>query len=175
MEKIMNRLSTKKLIMTALLMALTMIATMFIRIPLALGYVNLGDAFVLISVFLLGPLWGTIAGGVGSGLADVFGYITYAPGTLVIKSVMAILAYLVGKGLLKITKNNLFSEIVAGIVGAVVMAFGYFFYEMAFFATAGVAIANVPWNLLQGGVGVAIFVVAMRVLSTTKLIDKLKE
>ncbi len=169
----MKRISTKKLVMTALLMALTMVATMFIRIPLPLGYVNLGDAFVFISVFLLGPLWGTIAGGVGSGLADVFGYITYAPGTLVIKSVMAILAYLVGKGLLKVTKSNVFSEIVAGIVGAVVMAFGYFFYEMALFTTAGVAIANVPWNLLQGGVGVIIFVLVMRVLSATKLLDKL--
>ena len=55
--------------MTALMMALTMVATMYITIPLPLGYVNLGDVFVLMSVFVLGPVYGTIAAGVGSGLA----------------------------------------------------------------------------------------------------------
>ena len=64
----MKNATTKKLVMTALMMALTMVATMFIRIPLPLGYVNLGDVFVLLSVFILGPVYGTIAAGVGSGL-----------------------------------------------------------------------------------------------------------
>ena len=61
-------------------MALTFVSTMFIRVPLVLGYINLGDAFVLLSVFILGPVYGTIAAGVGSALADLFGYITYARG-----------------------------------------------------------------------------------------------
>ena len=82
-------------------MALTFVSTMFIRVPLVLGYINLGDAFVLLSVFILGPVYGTIAAGVGSALADLFGYITYAPGTLLIKTVMAIVAYLLYKLLLK--------------------------------------------------------------------------
>ena len=166
---------TQKLVFTALITALITISTMFIRIPLPLGYVNLGDAFIFLAVFLLGPLYGTIASGVGSAFADLLGFPLYAPGTLIIKALMALLACLVYKLINKNQKLSILAEIVAGIVGAVVMAFGYFFYEMAFFATAGVAIANVPWNLLQGGVGVVIFVVVMRVLSTTKLIDKLKE
>ena len=80
----MKNITTKKLVITALFMALTMVATMFIRIPLPLGYVNLGDVFVLLSVFVLGPIYGTIAAGVGSGLADLFGFVKYAPGTLII-------------------------------------------------------------------------------------------
>ena len=169
----MKTLTTKKIVMTALFMALTMVATMFIRIPLPLGYVNLGDVFVLLSVFILGPVYGTIAAGIGSGLADLFGYITYAPGTLIIKSAMALVAWLIYKLLSKATGKEMLGEIVGGILGALVMATGYFFYEMMFFTTAGVAIVNAPWNLLQGGVGVALSVIIIRVLKATKALEKL--
>ena len=64
----MKKLTTKKLVATALFMALTIVATMFIRIPLPLvGYVNLGDVFIFLSVFILGPLCGALVGGVGAG------------------------------------------------------------------------------------------------------------
>ena len=169
----MKTLTTKKLVMTALFMALTMVATMFIRIPLPLGYVNLGDVFVLLSVFILGPVYGTIAAGIGSGLADLFGYITYAPGTLIIKSAMALVAWLIYKVLLKATNKKMLAEIVGGVVGAILMATGYFFYEILFFTTPAVAIVNAPWNLLQGGIGVALSVILMRVLTATKALEKL--
>ena len=169
----MKNVTTKKLVITALFMALTMVATMFIRIPLPLGYVNLGDVFVLLSVFVLGPIYGTIAAGVGSGLADLFGYITYAPGTLIIKSAMALVAWLIYTLLLKVTNKKMLAEIVGGIVGAILMACGYFLYEMLFFTTAAVAIVNAPWNLLQGGIGVALSVIVMRVLTATKALEKL--
>jgi hypothetical protein len=65
-------------------------------------------------------------------------------------------------------------QIVAGVVGAVIMAFGYFFYEIIFFCSAGVAIINVPYNLIQGAVGVAIATVVMQVLRATKILEKLK-
>ena len=156
-------------------MALTVVSTMFIRVPLVLGYINLGDAFVLLSVFILGPVYGTIAAGVGSALADLFGYITYAPGTLIIKTLMVILAYLFYKLLLKATKKAMLAEMVGGVAGAIIMAFGYFFYETLFFETAAVAIINVPWNLVQGAIGVVISTAVMRILSATKVIDKLKD
>ena len=171
----MRNCTTKKLVLTALFMALTFVSTMFIRVPLVLGYINLGDAFVLLSVFILGPVYGTIAAGVGSALADLFGYITYAPGTLLIKTVMAIVAYLLYKLLLKATKKAMLAEIVGGVAGALIMAFGYFCYETLFFETAAVAIINVPWNLVQGAIGVVISTAVMRMLSATKVIDKLKD
>ena len=171
----MKNVTTKKLVLTALFMALTVVATMFIRVPLPLGYVNLGDAFVFLSVFILGPVCGTIAAGVGSALADLFGYITYAPGTLIIKTTMAIVAYLLYKLLLKATKKALLAEVVGGVVGAIIMAFGYFFYETLFFETAAVAIVNVPWNLIQGAIGVIISTIVMRILFATKIINKLQD
>ena len=168
----MKKLTTKKLVATALFMALTIVATMFIRIPLPLGYVNLGDAFIFLAVFILGPVCGVIAGGVGAGIADLFGYITYAPGTLVIKSAMAIVAWLVYQLLKTATKKTMFAEIAGGIAGTIVMAVGYFVYEVLLFTTAGVAVLNMPWNLLQGGVGITIAVAVMRVLTATKVLDK---
>ena len=170
----MNKISTKKLVFTAIFMALTTISTMFIRIPLPLGYVNLGDAFVLLSVFVLGPVCGTISAGFGSAFADLLGYITYAPGTLIIKTLMAIAAYFTYKLILKTSKISLFSQIVAGVVATLIMAFGYFVYETIFFTTAAVAIVSLPFNLLQGAVGTAVAVIIARILSTTKLIDKLR-
>lgn len=170
----MRTVKTKKLILTALLMSLIMVATMFIRIPLPLGYVNLGDAFVFLSVFILGPIYGTVAAGIGSALADLFGYIIYAPGTLIVKTAMALTAYILYKVLLKATKKTFLAELAAGIVGTIVMAFGYFLYETLFFSTASVAIVNLPWNLLQGGVGVAISTMVMRILSATNVLDKIR-
>ena len=66
--------TTQRLVFTALFTALITISTMFIRIPLPLGYVNLGDAFIFLAVFLLGPVYGTFAGALGSGLADLLGF-----------------------------------------------------------------------------------------------------
>lgn len=167
--------STKKLVLTALFTALITVSTMFIRIPLPLGYVNLGDVFIFLSVFVLGPVWGTVASGIGSATADLLGYITYAPGTLIIKTLMALTTYLTYKLLFNLTKKTFIAEIIAGIFGSIVMAFGYFIYEIMFFETVAVAIVNVPYNLIQGATGVIIAVTVMRILSNTKVLDKLQK
>lgn len=169
----MEKISAKKLVLIALFTALTMIFTAFIRVPLPLGYVNLGDAFVFLSVFVLGP-YGIIAAALGSCLADCIGYIVYAPGTLIIKGIMAFVAWWIHKVLFQNSKKRIFAEIAGGVVGAIIMTAGYFFYEWAFFATAAVAIANAPWTLLQGAIGVVISVGVMRVLVATKILDKMK-
>ena len=86
----------RTMVLAAVLAALACVATMVVQIPSPMnGYVNLGDCFVLLSGWLLGPWWGAAAGGIGSMLADLLlGYGHYAPGTLVIKGLMA----LVGAG-----------------------------------------------------------------------------
>lgn len=88
----MKQTKLRTLILAAMFAALTCVATMIIHIPSPIGgYFNLGDCMVLLSAFVLGPVWGTAAGGIGSALADVIcGYFIYAPGTLVIKALMAL-------------------------------------------------------------------------------------
>ena len=90
----MKQTKLRTLILAAMFAALTCVATMIIHIPSPIGgYFNLGDCMVLLSAFVLGPVWGTAAGGIGSALADVIcGYFVYAPGTLVIKALMALAA-----------------------------------------------------------------------------------
>lgn len=161
--------SAKKLVLSAILTAFTVISTMFIRIPLPLGYVNLGDVFVLLSAFLLSPLYAGLVAGVGSALADLLAFPLYAPGTFIIKGVMGVVACLVYKSLNKMFKCKLFAEIVAGIVATLIMAFGYFLYEILFFESVAVCIVNVPWNLLQGTVGAVLSVLILRVLKFTKV------
>ena len=85
---------------------------------------------------------------------------------------MALVAWIIYKILLKATKKAMLAEIVGGIVGALVMALGYFCYEILFFTTPAVAIVNAPWNLLQGGVGVVLAVSIMRILTATKILEK---
>ena len=168
----MKKSVTKKLVLSALFTALTAIATTFLRVPLPLGYVNLGDAFVLLAAFILGPLYGGVAAGLGAALADLFGYVTYAPGTLVIKALMAIVAYALYALLKK--KNAFLAELTGGVVGAIVMSCGYFIYEVLFFETISVAALNLPWNLLQGVVGTILAVSVMQILTATKYLEKLQ-
>lgn len=49
----------RTMVMAAVLAALACVATMVVQIPSPMnGYVNLGDCFVLLSGWLLGPWWG---------------------------------------------------------------------------------------------------------------------
>ena len=69
----MNDKKIRKLVISALMAALVCVATMVIRIPTPTnGYVNLGDCFVLLSGWLLGPWWGGAAAGIGSMLTDLY-------------------------------------------------------------------------------------------------------
>ena len=77
--------------------ALCTVMTLVIQIPSPMqGYVNLGDCAVLLSAWVLGPVYGGVAAGTGSMLADLFsGYAHYAPGTFLIKLCMAVAAALI--------------------------------------------------------------------------------
>ena len=81
--------------MSALMAALTCVATIIIKIPSPLkGYLNLGDCVVLLAGWVLLPAYGFLSAGLGSALADLFsGYVIYAPATFIIKGCMALMAF----------------------------------------------------------------------------------
>ena len=85
----------QKLVIAAMFAAVITVATIVIQIPSPMnGYVNMGDLFVLLSAWMLGPVYGTAAAAIGSALADIItSYAYYAPGTFVIKGLMALAAY----------------------------------------------------------------------------------
>ena len=148
-----------KITTTAVMIALTCVLTMAVRIPSPTkGYLNLGDCAVLFSGWLLGPIYGTVAGGVGSALADLLaGYPIYIPGTLIIKAAMSLIVSLVPFHFLKSGKTHLRAGvIISSVTAELLMVTGYWFYEAVVIGEGFVpAFAGVSGNIVQGIVGAA--------------------
>ena len=161
--------TTQRIVMAALLAALTCVATMIIKIPSPLkGYLNLGDCVVLLAGWMLSPTYGFLAAGLGSALADIFsGYVTYAPATFVIKGLMALIAFY-GFKLLHSKLGNISSRIISGIVAEVVMVAGYFIFE-GFLYGFGPSLVNIPANVIQGIAGLIIGTLLVKVFEKSKI------
>lgn len=150
----MNRIKLKKLVISALMAAIVYVATMVVQIPSPMqGYVNLGDCFVLLCGWFLGPVYGAAAAGIGSMLTDLFmGYAYYAPGTLIIKAVMALCAALIYKAI----KSNTAGFIISSVVSEIIMIAGYFGYAALLLGKGLAAAASIPGNIVQGLAGLII-------------------
>ena len=176
----MKGTSTFRAVIGALFAALICVATMFIRIPSPTGgYLNLGDGIVLLSAYLLGPVVGTAAAGIGSMLADLLaGYPAYAAGTLVIKAVSVLVSGALFRQLSRSGKTRpLMAVILSGVCAELWMALGYFLYTMIFLGYGPGAIVEVPGNLAQGAAGVTVAAVLTPVLAGNReireILDKL--
>ena len=163
--------ATQKIVMAALLAALTCVATMIIKIPSPLkGYLNLGDCVVLLAGWILNPVYGFLAAGLGSALADLFsGYVVYAPATFVIKGLMAFVAYY-GFRLLHKKIGNLTSRIITGVIAEIIMIFGYFVFEGVLYGF-GPSAVNIPANGVQGIAGLILGCILVKVFEKSKLIQ----
>ena len=161
---------TQKIVIAAMLAALTCIATMIVKIPSPLkGYLNLGDCVVLLSGWLLSPLYGFLAAGLGSGLADLIsGYGVYVPATFIIKGVMAIAAYF-GFRFLQNKVTNISARIVSGIVAELIIVFGYYVFE-GFLYGFGASLVNIPANAVQGVAGLIIGTILVKIFEKSKII-----
>ena len=147
----------KKLILAALFAALSCVATMSIRIPTpgTGGYIHPGDAIVILSGVILGPVWGFLAGGIGSALSDLIGgYFIYVPITFVIKGLVALAAGLLYQKVGKNQKSRYIAVILGGVADIILVAGGYFVCE--FFIYGAGAAASIPANIIQGVGGLVI-------------------
>lgn len=147
----------KKLILAALFAALSCVATMSIRIPTpgTGGYIHPGDAIVILSGVILGPVWGFLAGGIGSALSDLIGgYFIYVPITFVVKGLVALAAGLLYQKIGKNQKSRYIAVILGGVADIILVAGGYFVCE--FFIYGAGAAASIPANIIQGVGGLVI-------------------
>ncbi len=147
----------KKLILAALFAALSCVATMSIRIPTpgTGGYIHPGDAIVILSGVILGPVWGFLAGGIGSALSDLIGgYFVYVPITFVIKGLVALAAGLLYQKIGKTQKSRYVAVILGGVADIILVAGGYFVCE--YFIYGAGAAASIPANIIQGVGGLVI-------------------
>lgn len=156
---------TKKIVLTSLFAALCCIGTL-LHIPAgpALGYIHLGDALVLLSGLLLGPVYGGLGAGIGSMLADLLnGYAIYAPATFIIKALCA----MVCGGIFALFKKKHQNQtglhitlLIGGILAEALMIGLYFIFETGMYfvmqessasllACAGTAALAIPYNAVQ--------------------------
>lgn len=175
MNKETKNLKLLKLVFAAMFAALICVATMIIQIPSPMnGYVNFGDCFILVAAWVLGPVYGFAAGGIGSALADLFsGYAHYVPGTFIIKGLIAVAAALIAQWFIKKSpKLRLVGYISGAFVGELIMVAGYFGYAALLLGKGFGAWASVPGNIVQGVFGMIVGVVVIQVLSSAKVLSK---
>ena len=128
----------RNLVYTAMLMALCCVATLVIKIPTVTGgYLNAGDIVVVLAALL----------------ADVIsGYMSYAPGTLVVKGCAAVVAALIFRAC---RKKNFGFALLSAICGEIIMVLGYFVFEDFILGYGLAAAGEIPGNACQAAVGVA--------------------
>lgn len=163
-----------KICFSGMFAALICVATIIIRIPAPVGdgFLNLGDCFILIAAWTVGPYYGFAAGAIGSALADVLsGAPEYAPGTFVIKGLIALTAALIFHALSKRSDKLRVPGLIAGAVaGEAVMVAGYYLYDAVILGFGFAAtLLNMPLNLIQAALGAVLGVALMPVILKTGL------
>ncbi len=157
----------QQLIFTALFAAIVCIAT-FIKIPFPaqFGYYNLGDCFVMLSGFLLSPIYAAVAAGLGSALTDILsGYAQYAPATFIIKALMALAICIMSQ---KLIKKPLISKLLGYITAETILVLGYFGYESLILSYGIAAAGNIIPNLMQGITGIALSIIILMAIKKNK-------
>lgn len=119
-----------------------------------MGYVHLGDGFVLLTAALLPTPYALAAVVIGSSLADfITGFALYIPATAVIKALMTLC--MSSKTPKILSARNLLGVVLA----AVTCSGGYYIYDAIITKSFVVPLASLPLNLAQtlcGGVALVI-------------------
>lgn len=147
----MKNLSVKKLCLAGVLAAMVFVMTYLPKVPVPVtgGYVHLGDGAIFLATLLLGPL-GIPAAAIGSGLSDLLGgYMVYVIPTVMIKGLVALVAWKVWK------EGSWLRAVIAFVAAEVVMVLGYFAFEAVMYGAAA-AWAAVGPNCIQGVAGVVL-------------------
>lgn len=163
-----------KLVLAAVFCALVFTLT-WISFPApSIGNVNVGDCMVILCGCVLGGPYAVAAAALGAALCDLAsGYAIYAPGTLVIKALMVLVILLMRKFVFK--KDNLLSVIIPGACAEVMMIVGYFIYESLILGYGFGAIANAPFNAIQGVIGLVVATLLFSVLKKAGILRMVAE
>ncbi|MGN0702773.1 MAG: ECF transporter S component [Lentihominibacter sp.] len=139
------------LVINALFIALTLVATMFINIRLPLmgngGLIHLGNVPLFLAAIIYGRKTGALAGAFGMGLFDLIsGWTAWAPFTFVIVGAMG---YVVGLMAEKLKFNPYVVNTLAVLVALVIKIVGYYFAEVILYHNWFVPLGSIPGNIMQ--------------------------
>ncbi len=106
-----QKITTKRIVLAALMAALCYIGFAFFRIDIPVGSektaFHLGNVFCVLAALLIGGFWGGMSGAVGMTIADLTsGYVTSAPKTFLLKLCIGLVAGFVAHKVFRITKDE---------------------------------------------------------------------
>jgi uncharacterized membrane protein len=147
-------------VMAAVVCTLTYVVQ--VPIPATGGYIHLGDVGANFAALAFGPWPGFLIAGGGMAIADLIaGYASFAPGTLVVHGLQAVVVAYIGRN------RKPWVMFLAAIAGGAVVVVGYFLYEWLILRMGVLAAAQeiFPGNVLQvaaGLVGVPVYLLIAR-------------
>lgn len=153
-----NKKRLQKIAIGGLTAALVCVSTAIIQIPIPLGYMHFGNICILLFSFLFPWDIALFAGGVGSALADLLtGFPQWAIPTLLIKSIMGLLASLVYHGKENRAKIKSINSILGSLVGAIIMIAGYTVAGAIMYGNIPEGLAQIPGLTTEGVLGIVGF------------------
>ncbi|MGC9521617.1 MAG: ECF transporter S component [Anaerolineae bacterium] len=140
-----SHIDIRRITLAALMAALIFVLTTIPRIPVPAtgGYVHLGDAGVTFAAVAFGPWVAMVAGGLGTGLADLLGFPQWAPFSLIVHGVQGLVL-----GLILSRKVDWARVILTTLAGIAIVVTGYFAAGVILESPAVAALEIVP-NILQ--------------------------
>lgn len=157
-EVIQKKESEKLRYMTTagIMAALITLMTAYIcHVPVGVngGYVHFGDSLIYLAAALLPTPYALTAAAIGGGLADLLTAPMWAPATIIIKMLIALLFSSRGNKI--VTPRN----IVACILAYFVTGIGYFLAEYLLFESWSVFLVTMSESLVQSGGSAVFFIV----------------
>lgn len=161
-----------KVALVAIMTAITVVFTLFVRVPTTKGYFNLCDVAIYFCAFSFNPLVAFISAGVGTALADMIsGYAQWAPISFIVHGAEGLIV-----ALLLRRNRNAVRKILASTIGVVIVAGGYFLIGGAVLTGFTTALIEVPMNIVQASVGAVIgFAVSLAVAKAYPPIRELQK
>ena len=149
----MKKSQTKLMCLAGVFATLVFVVTAYLHIPTYNGYVHVGDGFIFLAACLLPMPYGVFVGAVGAMLADLLtGFAIWAPGSMVIKALAAMLFSCKGKKIL--TLRNILILIPAAVISIA----GYYFYEVLITGSFIASLSGIPGSTVQAVTSSLVFI-----------------
>ena len=158
-----------RIALLAVITAVVVVFTLLVRVPTPIkGYISLCDVVICFSAYLFGPWTAAIAGGLGTGLADLIGgYAQWAPLSFVIHAIQGLVIAIIAKPrLVKGLRTDapVLGMVLGGLAGIVVMAGGYY-VAGGFLYGFEPALVEIPLNLIQSTVGMVLGIIVAKAVA----------
>lgn len=164
---------TYQLVICALFISLTYIATWLINIRLPFvgsgGLIHLGNVPLFVGAMLYGRKVGAAAGAFGMALFDLMsGWTAWAPFTFIIVGAMGYTVGLIAEK--KPFKNSAANNVISIILALLIKIAGYYLTEVILYGNWIAPLGSIPGNILQvGTAGLIVLLFIERLRKYTKI------